>query len=188
MTEPVRRDHAGRASAFPGPKDPRAASVEASAAIVARLEKSGVRISPRRRAILSALVAEEGHLSREELGTRLRARGGRVSITTVYRFMRVLVEHGVVRAIRVGDTARFEIDSGGAHDHIVCATCGQIREVHDEGLRERVRALAAAQGFVGKEPTLEIHSMCADCSPSSPDSSDESGDGDGNDSDADSAS
>lgn len=130
----------------------------------ARLERAGVRVSPRRRAILNALVAEQGHPTPEELGLRMRESSARISLTTIYRFLRVLAEHRIVRTIRIGDSTRVEVDDGdGVHDHILCGECGRILELHDEALRRRVRSLVEAHGFGGAEPTIEIHTTCSNC-------------------------
>jgi len=142
-----------------------AESNELPAEIGARILQAGVRLSAPRRAVLSALVAHDGHLSREELALRLRERGPRVSLSTVYRFMRVLVDLGIAREIRVGDTSRFELGLGREqHDHLVCASCGGITEFHDDRVVELARLVAADHAFSAQSPRVEIHAHCAVCS------------------------
>src|SRR5262245_25101166 len=85
-----------------------------------RVSRAGIRLSSGRRAVIDALLSPGVHLSREEIALRLRDRTPRVSLSTVYRFTRVLVEHGIARELRVLGTSRFEITLGReAHDHLV---------------------------------------------------------------------
>lgn len=149
----------------PGESSRSAREVEALVAqLGTRLEGAGIRVSRRRRVILEALAAEDGHLTPEELAVRLRDSGDRISLTTIYRFLRVLASQRVVRTIRVGDTTRFEVDDGEHHhDHLLCGGCGRILEVDDDVLRRCVRALTAAHGFEGGEPTVEIRATCTRC-------------------------
>jgi Fur family ferric uptake transcriptional regulator len=130
-----------------------------------RLSRAGIRSSAPRRAVIEALVASGGHFSREELALRMRAAGPRVSLSTVYRFMRVLVDLGIAREIRIGDTSRFELDLGREqHDHLVCVACGGIVEFQDGRLGEIARQIAETYHFTTVIPQVEIRAKCRVCS------------------------
>jgi Fur family ferric uptake transcriptional regulator len=129
-----------------------------------RLRRGGVRVSEPRRAVIDALLASHGHISSEELALELRHRGPRVSLSTVYRCLRRLVDAGIAREIRVGDTSRFEIAVGrDAHDHLVCSACGRIVEFDRDHLGEHVRRIATEYGFSTTSPRVQISSTCAAC-------------------------
>lgn len=129
------------------------------------LRRSGVRVSEPRRAVIDALLACPSHVSSEELALELRHRGPRVSLSTVYRCLRRLVDVGIAREIRVGDTSRFEISVGREqHDHLVCSACGRIVEFDRNRLGEHVRSIAGEYGFSASSPRVQISSTCGDCS------------------------
>jgi Fur family transcriptional regulator, ferric uptake regulator len=97
----------------------------------------------------SPLVASQGHLSREEMAVSLRSHEPRVSISTVYRFVHVLVEIGIAREIRIGETSRFELALGrDQHAHLVCEACEGIVEFHDEEPCATAERIARANGFL----------------------------------------
>lgn len=129
------------------------------------LRRGGVRVSEPRRAVIDALLACRGHVSSEELALELRHRGPRVSLSTVYRCLRRLVDVGIAREIRVGDTSRFEISIGREqHDHLVCSACGRIVEFDRQRLGEHVRTITAEYGFASAAPRVQISSTCDTCS------------------------
>jgi Fur family ferric uptake transcriptional regulator len=139
-------------------------------AIGARMKQAGVRLSARRRAVLTALLDSQGHLSREELALRLRDERPKVSLSTVYRFVHVLVTLGIAREIKVGDIARVELDLGREnHDHLVCVACGGIVEFHDDDLESLARSVIRAHGFADGAPRIEVRGTCAVCAASSRD-------------------
>lgn len=115
--------------------------------------------------MIDALLSCPDHVSSEELALRLRDRGPRVSLSTVYRCLRRLVDVGIAREIRVGDTSRFEISVGREqHDHLVCSACGRIVEFEGDQLSDHVRRIADAFGFASTAPRVQIISTCGSCS------------------------
>ncbi|MBX3193075.1 MAG: transcriptional repressor [Labilithrix sp.] len=127
------------------------------------IRRAGVRLSESRRAIIDALVDAGDHVSVDDLARSLRARGLRVSLSTVYRAMRILMRLGIAREIRIGDTSHFELAVGREeHAHLVCDACGGISELHDPRLDDAVREIAEANRF--RWPArIEIRATCAAC-------------------------
>lgn len=92
------------------------------------LRGRGVRLTPQRRAVLSALAGAEGPLPAAAVHERVRERLPEVALETVYRTLRLLVREGLVAAIAFpGQEAdRYEL-AGTHHHHRVCLGCGQVR-------------------------------------------------------------
>jgi Fur family ferric uptake transcriptional regulator len=146
---------------MPDPVAERPASLSAN--IEARLRSAGVRVSEPRRAVIEALIASADHVSSEELALRLRDRGARVSLSTVYRCLRKLVGVGVAREIRVGDTSRFELEVGrDHHDHLVCVRCGAIIEFTQERLGSLAGDICREHGWA-TAPRIELRTTCGAC-------------------------
>ena len=90
------------------------------------LRGAGLRVTGPRVAALAEL-REAGHVDVDSLARRLRARLGRVSTQAVYDVLRVLTDAGLVRRIEpAGAPARYELDGGDNHHHLVCRSCGTL--------------------------------------------------------------
>lgn len=131
---------------------------------VALLEERGVRPTAQRARVLAELVREPNDATAQELHERLRARGGRIGLATVYRALAVLVEQGVVDVLahRPGE-ACYRLCGGEHHHHLVCATCHRVVELANCGLDPWLDAVAAEHGFAAVEHRLELSGVCADC-------------------------
>jgi Fur family ferric uptake transcriptional regulator len=112
-------------SAFRGGIDvvPSRAQIERS------LREAALRVTAPRRAVLSA-VYEHPHADTETLLAAARARLGSVSHQAVYDVLRALTDAGLVRRIQpAGSVARYEARVGDNHHHLVCRSCGTVRDV-----------------------------------------------------------
>jgi Fur family transcriptional regulator, ferric uptake regulator len=90
----------------------------------------------------------------------LRA-GGRVGLATVYRQLHVLAEHGSVDIVRgPGGAARYRLRRHGITHHLTCRICGRTVEVDGGEVREWARQVAAEQGFMLTEHTVELTGVC----------------------------
>lgn len=146
---------ASRATSAPG--------AELAAAASARLARAGLKRSAVRNAVIEAFFAGEGHATLDELLARARERLPGVGPSTVYRTMKLLVEHGLATARDFGDRhARFE-PASGHHDHVVCTRCGAVREFEDEEIEHLQRVVARRLGFEIESHRLELYGRCAAC-------------------------
>lgn len=140
----------------------RVARAEARAA--ALLEERGLRATAQRTRVLAELVREPNDATAQELHDRLRARGSRIGLATVYRSLAVLAEEGVVDVLahRPGE-ACYRLCGGEHHHHLVCSTCHRVVELAGCGLDPWLDAVASEHGFAGVEHRLELSGVCADC-------------------------
>jgi Fur family ferric uptake transcriptional regulator len=140
----------------------RAAQAETQAA--ALLEQRGLRATAQRTLVLAELVREPNDATAQELHERLRLRGRRIGLATVYRTLAVLAEDGVVDVLahRPGESC-YRLCGGEHHHHLVCSTCHRVVELAGCGLDPWLDAVAAEHGFAGVEHRLELSGVCADC-------------------------
>ncbi|MFN7955930.1 MAG: Fur family transcriptional regulator [bacterium] len=120
------------------------------ARIRAELHRAGLRSTPSRLAVLSALRHSTSPLSHGELVDALSGRG--FDRATLYRNLIDLTEAGLLRRIDVGDhTWRFEPGSAAGetervaarepgHPHFVCTDCGALTCLPDVDVRISPRA------------------------------------------------
>ena len=100
----------------------------------------------------------------------LRARLGRVSTQAVYDVLRVLTDAGLVRRIEpAGAPARYELDGGDNHHHLVCRGCGTLVDVPcATGIRPCLETETTDHGFVVDEAEVIYWGLCPSCQASAP--------------------
>jgi len=94
-----------------------------------RLRAVGLRVTKPRLAVL-AEVASHPHADVETIATGARARLGSLSTQAVYDVVHALTHAGLLRRVEpAGSPARFEVETGDNHHHLVCRTCHEIVDV-----------------------------------------------------------
>ena len=131
-------------------------------AALARLESSGLKLTPVRRRILSFLTRAHGPFTIEEIHAGLS--GLDCNLVTVYRTLASLEGAGIVRKYDIGDrVARFEyLCSEHPHHHLICTQCKKV-EVLDADILSPVRKVARQKGFVSLAASVDIFGLCEDC-------------------------
>ena len=118
------------------------------------IQRKGLKRSRQRDAIAQAFFAMGGHVPVDAVVARVREQDPRVSVATVYRTMKLLAECGlaVPRHFGEGQTRYEPSTSGqaGAHDHLICTSCGRIEEF-DGFFQQNIRPLAEAALLVADE-------------------------------------
>ena len=138
-----RAAHAGRRRADRRRSRPTAARAARSAdpgrrAARATMERvtRPTRAAPQRNAIRLLFADLEGFHSAQDVYAKLRASGGKVGLSTVYRAVQSLADDGELDSIRT-DTgeALYRRCSSQHHHHLVCRSCGRTLEVAGPGRR-----------------------------------------------------
>jgi Fe2+ or Zn2+ uptake regulation protein len=129
----------------------------------AGLLQSRYRLTKQRAAILHAL--EDGaHLSAETILDRVRAEMPGVSLGTIYRTLDILRHIGLVQMFSFnGSAARYEA-SLDKHHHLICQSCGEIRNVAVPDVQGVALAVAAQQRFDDVDAALVVTGRCEPCS------------------------
>ena len=128
------------------------------------LERTGLRATRQRVRVLAELMRERDDATAQELHERLRARGQRLGLATVYRTLNALAEEGVVDALSHRPSELCYRWCGDEHHHhLVCSTCHRVVELVDCGLEPWLERASAAHGFVATGHRLEVSGLCGDC-------------------------
>jgi Fur family transcriptional regulator, ferric uptake regulator len=132
-----------------------------------RLRRLGQRLTPRRRSLLHILGAAGHPLTIHEI----LERGQALAMSSAYRNLTVLEQAGVVhRLVTREDFARYELaeELTEHHHHMVCSSCGLVRDLPSDVNVERLMKAAAArateEGFTPVTHRLDIVGLCPDCS------------------------
>jgi Fe2+ or Zn2+ uptake regulation protein len=129
------------------------------------LRDADLRVTAPRKAVLSA-VYDHPHADTETLLGATRARIGSVSHQAVYDVLRVLTDAGLVRRFQpAGSVARYEARVGDNHHHLVCRSCGTVRDV-DCAVGETPCLTASDDGgFEIDQAEVVYWGLCPACRP-----------------------
>ncbi|RMG90709.1 MAG: transcriptional repressor [Candidatus Dadabacteria bacterium] len=131
----------------------------------AYLREQGLRPTRQRQAILQAFLAENAHVSVDELYHRLRGQNASISHSTVYRALALFAKAGIAKERRFHEgRVRYEPAIGvDHHDHLVCLRCGHIEEFEHPTIERLQRQVAAERGFTVRYHRLELYGLCPRC-------------------------
>ena len=127
------------------------------------LERSGLRVTRQRLAVLEALEGRTEAVTAQDLHHELRAKGGSPGLATIYRTLASLAQADVLDTFwRDGEQA-FRMCSSEHHHHLVCRGCGTVEEVRSDAIESWVNRLARRRGFKVTGHSAEVYGFCADC-------------------------
>ena len=129
------------------------------------MTEHGLKSTRQRSLIIDTFFEMPGHLSVEDLWTKVRALDPKVSVATVYRTMKLLNECGLAHARNFGDgQTRYEAAIGRHHhDHLICTRCGKIVEFENERIEQLQDAVARKHGFTVTSHKMELYGLCRNC-------------------------
>ena len=118
--------------------------------------------------VFDALEDAETPLTAYNILDRLSGEGLRAPLQ-VYRALDKLLDLGMVHRLE-SLNAFVACRHPGCDSHemtafMICETCGQVSEITDGGLTERLTGLARQSGFRFARSTIELRGTCAGCAP-----------------------
>lgn len=121
------------------------------------LEK-GLRMTEQRRVIARVLSESQDHPDVELVYKRASDIDDTISISTVYRTVRMFEENGILERHDFGDgRARYEEASEDHHDHLINVQTGQVIEFTSEQIEELQKKIAEELGFELIDHRLELY-------------------------------
>jgi len=124
---------------------------------------SGRKVTPQRQCIFRALQGEEGHPTAERVHAVVRAEMETVSLKTVYQTLHDLVCLGEVVALDVGTGAiRYDPNAERPHHHLVCRSCGRIRDLVVDFPAVELPA-SLLHGYDVERREVVFRGLCGDC-------------------------
>ena len=133
-------------------------------AVIEHLRACGYRVTPQRATIIKALIASERHPSAEGIYEEVRESFPMMSLATVYKTIAVLKELGEVTELHVieGGT-HFDAHRPYRHPHLICASCGDVIDVHVENVDQIVQEVAESTGYEIMGRQLDLWGLCPRC-------------------------
>lgn len=127
------------------------------------LRGNDIRPTPRRVALLDALITAARPIAADELHARVK----KVDLVTVYRTLESFVTADLVREVRFkDDVVRYELaERAQHHHHLVCTRCNRVDELPDCNLHAlEASVLKRSKNFISvDEHALEFFGTCVTC-------------------------
>ncbi len=128
------------------------------------LEIRGEKLTAPRRVLVRHIFDTHKHFDADELVTDLQAAGRRVSRATVYRTLRLLVDAGLLRELRLTNRSAYEHDYGyPSHDHLHCTECNRVVEFRNDEIRKVRESVSLEHGFRAVGHRFIITGLCPSC-------------------------
>jgi Fur family ferric uptake transcriptional regulator len=133
---------------------------ERAARYEAQLRKAGIRMTKQRLAIIEVLAETDDHPDASEIFHRAFAKDSSISLSTVYRTMRILEQSGTIHRHAFDDgRARFEKAGGEHHDHLIDMDTGAVIEFRSEKIEQLQAEIARELGYDIVRHKLELYGV-----------------------------
>lgn len=120
----------------------------------------GMRMTDQRRVIARVIETSSDHPDVEELYRRAVAEDPRISISTVYRTVKLFEDAGIIERHDFRDgRARYETVPDEHHDHLIDLRSGDVIEFRNEEIEALQEAIARKLGFKLVDHRLELYGI-----------------------------
>ena len=126
------------------------------------LRAGGLRVTPQRLAVHTALRALSRHATAEEVLARVHGTVPGVSLPTVYAGLELLADLGLASRVHAGRAVRYDPRSD-PHHHFVCDVCGAVADLDAEVELAPALARLRAGGVAPAGAEVLVRGRCAAC-------------------------
>jgi Fur family transcriptional regulator, stress-responsive regulator len=134
----------------------------ASATLLERLRRRGLRLTAQRRVVAEALEGEHVHLTAEQVYQRAATRLPEISRATVYNTLNQFQELGELREVTLdAGPKRYDPNSLQPHHHLLCEGCGTVCDVVPQG--ELFLPQDQRHGFAVSDIEVTFRGLCPTC-------------------------
>jgi Fur family ferric uptake transcriptional regulator len=137
-----------------------------SQSLEAACVEKGMRMTEQRRVIARVLESSDDHPDVEELYRRASAVDPNISISTVYRTVKLFEDAGIIERhdFRAG-RARYETLPEEHHDHLIDLRSGNVVEFRNEEIEAIQERIARELGYRLVDHRLELYAVPLDKKP-----------------------
>jgi Fur family ferric uptake transcriptional regulator len=126
--------------------------------------RAGLKRGGARERVIELFDGQDCALTAIEIEGALRDAGRPTGRASIYRALELLVEHGLVERVEVGDGhARFERHMEDHHHHLVCERCGRLVAFDDPGLERAIARLSDRLGVRVSGHEVLLRGECSSC-------------------------
>ena len=111
--------------------------------ITAIFKEKKLKLTPQRLAVYNYLMNTTAHPSADAIYTDIHIQYPTMSLATVYKALKTLVEVGLVQEINVGEGNFRDDGNSSRHPHLQCLKCGKVDDFN-ELILDNLNSLAQA--------------------------------------------
>lgn len=136
-----------------------------AASLKAELNSRGWRLTPQREKILHVFqnLARGNHLSAEELYEVLEQRDEGISLSTIYRSVKLMSRMGILRELELAEGHKhYELNQPYPHHHhhLVCIQCNKTIEFNNDSILKQSLKQCEKEGFQLIDCQLTVMTIC----------------------------
>lgn len=117
--------------------------------------------SRQRDALIEILQSTDTHPTAERVYEKMKEQFPNVSLATVYRNLKHMIEMGMARELYTDNSSRFDANMSD-HYHFVCRKCNKLIDIFPEEENSEIEKIKS-QGFCVDRYDLSIYGVCSDC-------------------------
>jgi len=134
----------------------------------AELNDRGWRLTPQREIILHVFqhLPAGNHLSAEDLQHYLEEQGEPISLSTIYRTVKLMARMGILRELELAEGHKhYELNQPYPHHHhhLICVKCSKTIEFKSDSILKVGSKTAQKEGYHLLDCQLSIHAICPQC-------------------------
>jgi len=147
----------------PRPSNTEGETTATEAGLEDRCVAAGMRMTDQRRVIARVIETSLDHPDVEELHRRAAAIDKRISISTVYRTVKLFEDTGIIERHDFRDgRSRYETVSDDHHDHLIDLRTGKVVEFRNPDIEKLQQLIARELGFRLVDHRLELYGVPLD--------------------------
>ena len=128
------------------------------------MEEKKLRYSYQRDSIYNYIKNTKTHPSAEAIYTVLKSNIPDLSLGTVYRNLKQLIQLGKIKTVMTPEsTERYEADLSN-HAHFICSSCCKIIDLPLDSINMLNKHSTLPNGVLASSFELTVHGLCKDCS------------------------
>ena len=130
--------------------------------MVELFRRRGLKVTPQRELIFELLWGAGEHPTADSVYAEARTRMPTMSLRTVYQTLNDLAAMGELQQLDLGTgSTRFDPNTD-VHHHLVCTSCGKVRDLYADYSSVSVPA-GAGEGFELGAAEVVFRGLCPDC-------------------------
>lgn len=139
-----------------------------ASSLKAELNERGWRMTPQREQILQVFqnLNKGHHLSAEDLYQLLQSENQNISLSTIYRTLKLMARMGILRELELAEGHKhYELNQPYPyhHHHLICVRCNKTIEFKSDSILKVGSKTAKKEGYHLLDCQLTIHAICPSC-------------------------
>jgi len=129
------------------------------------LKGLGIKYTKQRGMVVNALQGADLPVTAEQLLEQVRKLDPAISLSTIYRALDVLVNHGLVLRASFADEKRsmYSLERMEHKHYLICTMCNRMEPIEGCPLAAYEEQLAEKTNFRISAHKLEMHGICPEC-------------------------